>query len=234
MPTAASANGSDSTRTINERKNSETLLRESERQFSTLADVVPQLVWMAEADGFIFWYNRNWYEYTGTTPKEMEGWGWQSVHDPEILPTVMEGWKGSIERGEMFEMEFPLKSANGKFRWFLTRVNPLKDTNGEIIRWFGTNTDIDVQRQLDLRNRFIITVDEAVRPLETPAEITLTLARLLGEYLGVDRCAYAEVEEDERPFYDSRRLLARRYDQHCRRLQYGGFRRGSFAPDARK
>ena len=185
---------------INERKNSEMLLRESERQFSTLADVVPQLVWMAEADGFIFWYNRNWYEYTGTTPKDMEGWGWQSVHNPEILPTVMEGWTGSLERGEMFEMEFPLKSANGKFRWFLTRVNPLKDADGKIIRWFGTNTDIDAQRRLDDRNRFIITVDEAVRPLETPQEITLTLARMLGEYLGVDRCAYAEVEEDEDHF----------------------------------
>jgi PAS domain S-box-containing protein len=185
---------------ITERKNSEALLRESEQQFSTLADVVPQLVWMAEADGFIFWYNRNWYEYTGTTPEDMEGWGWQSVHDPEILPKVLEGWKGSIERGEMFEMEFPLKRADGKFRWFLTRVNPFRDADGKIIRWFGTNTDIDVQRRLDARNRFIITVDEAVRPLETPQEITLTLARMLGEYLGVDRCAYAEVEEDEDHF----------------------------------
>ncbi len=185
---------------INDRKNSETLLRESERQFSTLADVVPQLVWMAEADGFIFWYNRNWYEYTGTTPEDMQGWGWQSVHDPEILPRVMQGWTDSLKRGEMFEMEFPLKGADGKFRWFLTRVNPFKDTNGEIIRWFGTNTDIDVQRRLDEQNRFIITVDEAVRPLETPHEITLTLARMLGEYLKVDRCAYAEVEEDEDHF----------------------------------
>ena len=185
---------------INERKNSEMLLRESERQFSTLADVVPQLVWMAEADGFIFWYNRNWYEYTGTTPKDMEGWGWQSVHDPEILPKVLEGWKGSIERGEMFEMEFPLKGADGKFRWFLTRVNPYRDAEGKIIRWFGTNTDIDEKRRLDQRNRFIITLEEAVRPLETPEEVTLTLARLLGEFLEVDRCAYAEVEEDEDHF----------------------------------
>ncbi len=185
---------------INKRKNAEMLLRESEQQFSTLADVVPQMVWMAEPDGFIFWYNRNWYDYTGTTPESMKGWGWQSVHDPKILPKVVEGWKAAIESGEKFEMEFPLKGKDGKFRWFLTRVNPLRNTEGTIIRWFGTNTDIDEQRNLDQRNRFTITLDEAVRSLETPEEITLTLARLLGEHLNVDRCAYAEVEADEDHF----------------------------------
>ena len=188
-------------RDISERKRTEALLSESEQKFSTLAEVVPQLVWMAEADGFIFWYNRNWYDYTGTTPQDMEGWGWQSVHDPEMLPQVMSRWQASVQTGEPFEMEFPIRGGDGRFRWFLTRVNPLKDSEGQIIRWFGTNTDIDEQRRLDQRNRFIIQLDEAVRPLETPEEVTLTLARLLGEYLGADRCAYAEVEADEDHFY---------------------------------
>jgi PAS domain S-box-containing protein len=156
---------------------------------------------MAEADGHIFWYNRNWYAYTGKTPQEMEGWGWQSLHDPEMLPSVIERWKTSIETGEPFEMEFPLRGGDGKFRWFLTRVNPLRDSDGRVIRWFGTNTDVDEQRRLDLRNRFIMRLDEAVRPLEEPREVTLTLASLLGEYLGADRCAYAEVEGDEDHFY---------------------------------
>ncbi len=186
---------------ITERKESESLVRASEEKFSTLAEVVPQLVWMAEPDGFIFWYNRNWYEYTGTTPEDMKGWGWQSVHDAKLLPQVMERWQASIKTGERFEMEFPLRRADGKFRWFLTRVNPLRDANGQIIRWFGTNTDIDEQRKLDLRNRFIIELDEAVRPLETPEEITRALARLLGEHLDADRCAYAEVEADEDRFF---------------------------------
>jgi PAS domain S-box-containing protein len=166
-----------------------------------LAETVPQLVWMAEANGFIFWYNRNWYDYTGMTPKDMEGWGWQSVHDPQILPQVVKRWTSSIQTGEPFEMEFPLKGSDGKFRWFLTRVNPQRDSEGHIIRWFGTNTDIDDQRRLDQRNQFIIQLDEAVRPLETPGEIALTLAHLLGEYLGADRCAYAEVEADEDHFF---------------------------------
>ncbi len=186
---------------IHERIESEDARQKSEQKFSTLAEVVPQLVWMAEADGFISWYNRNWFEYTGTAPEDMEGWGWQSVHDPEILPQVITRWQTSIETGEPFEMEFPLKGADGKFRWFLTRVNPLRDESGQIVRWFGTNTDVDEQRRIDRRNRFIIEIDEAVRPLETPQEITLTLARLLGEHLGADRCAYAEVEADEDHFF---------------------------------
>lgn len=184
-------------RDISQRRMVEDALRESEQKFSTLAETVPQLVWMAEPDGSIFWYNGNWYDYTGTTPEEMEGWGWQKVHDPEILPSVVERWKASIETGESFEMEFPLRGRDGVFRWFLTRVNPARDEEGRIIRWFGTNTDIDVQRRLDQRNRFIIEIDEAVRGLESPKDITLTLARLLGEHLGADRCAYAEVEADE-------------------------------------
>jgi PAS domain S-box-containing protein len=76
---------------ISERKRAEQQLRESEQQFRTLADSIPQLAWMANADGFIFWYNQRWYEYTGTTAEQMEGWGWQQVHDPEMLPGALEG-----------------------------------------------------------------------------------------------------------------------------------------------
>ena len=119
-------------RDITDRKRAQEALRESERQLRILADAVPQLVWMAEPDGHIFWYNQRWYDYTGTTPEQMEGWGWQSVHDPEILPRVVERWKTSLDTGEPFEMEFPLKGADGVSRWFLTRVNPLHDSQGEL------------------------------------------------------------------------------------------------------
>ncbi len=117
-------------------------IEESERQLRTLADSIPQLAWMAEPDGYIFWYNQQWYEYTGTTPDQMVGWGWESVHDPDILPSVLERWRGSLRTGAPFEMEFPLRSARGEFRWFLTRVTPLRDSSGKIVRWFGTNTDV--------------------------------------------------------------------------------------------
>jgi PAS domain S-box-containing protein len=117
-------------------------LRASEKQFRTLANAIPTLCWMANSDGWIFWYNQRWYEYTGTTPEEMEGWGWQSVHDPDVLPKVLESWKTSIATGEPFEMVFPLRGADGIFHPFLTRVTPLLDEEGKIARWFGTNTDI--------------------------------------------------------------------------------------------
>ena len=127
---------------ISERKLAEVSLQESEKRFRTMANAIPQLAWIAGPDGSIFWYNQRWYDYTGTTPEQMEGWGWQSIHDPVVLPKVLEKWKESISTGEPFDMEFPLLGASGEFRWFLTRVLPLKDAKGSIIQWFGTNTDV--------------------------------------------------------------------------------------------
>ncbi len=132
-------------RDITERKRTEEALRRSEAEFRGLANAVPQLVWMANPDGGIFWYNDRWYEYTGTTSEQMEGWGWQSVHDPTFLPAVLDGWKSSIATGQPFEMTFPIRGADGIFRPFLTRVVPVSDPQGNIKRWFGTNTDVSVE-----------------------------------------------------------------------------------------
>ncbi len=118
-----------------------------EQQFRVLADSIPQLAWMANPDGSIFWYNRRWYEYTGTALEQMEGWGWQSVHEPELLPKVMSRYVHSIETGEPFDMEFPLRGADGDFRLFLSRALPVRNQAGTIVRWFGTNTDIEAQRK---------------------------------------------------------------------------------------
>jgi PAS domain S-box-containing protein len=124
-------------------------LRNSEERFRTLANAIPQLCWMTNADGWIFWYNQRWYEFTGTTPQQMEGSGWTSVHDPKALPGVLEGWKNSIAAGEPFEMVFPLRAADGVFHPFLTRVMPVRDESGKVVRWFGTNTDITAQRMTE-------------------------------------------------------------------------------------
>ena len=131
---------------ITQIKQTEAALRESEAQFRTLANAMPQLAWIAKADGFIFWYNQRWYDYTGTTPEQMEGWGWQSVHDPAVLPQVMENWTNCIASGQPFEMEFPLRGADGQFHTFLTRGYPLKDSSGRVMQWFGTNTDVEAMK----------------------------------------------------------------------------------------
>lgn len=127
-------------------------LRESEHQFRTLANSVPQLVWMAKPDGSVFWYNDRWYEYTGAVPEQMEGWGWQSVPDPAVLPAIMERWKHSISTGEPFEMTFPLRGKDGRYRPYLMLVKPVVDSRGHVTRWVGTNTDVsaevEIQEQL--------------------------------------------------------------------------------------
>jgi PAS domain S-box-containing protein len=156
---------------ISERRRIEEALRDSEWQLRTLADTVPQLVWISEADGNVFWYNQRWYDYTGTTAEEMTGWGWQSVPDPQILPKVLEQWRSSLETGKPFEMELPLRGAAGLFRWFLTRVNPLLDSQGRIVRWFGTCTDIEESRRARqvaeessrLKDEFLATVSHELR-----------------------------------------------------------------------
>ena len=79
----------------------------------------------------------------------MEGWGWQSVHDPVILPEVLEKWRTALATGRTFEMEFPLRGADGHFRSFLTRGVPLKDASGSIVQWLGTNTDVTERRQAE-------------------------------------------------------------------------------------
>ena len=133
-------------RDISARKRAEAALVASERQFRTLADAIPTLAWTARADGYIDWYNARWYEYTGTTPMQMEGWGWQSVHDPVALPDILERWRASIASGTPFEMTLPLRGADGRFRRFLTRVMPVRDASERVVRWFGTNTDVEVER----------------------------------------------------------------------------------------
>jgi PAS domain S-box-containing protein len=146
-----------------ERKRTEQAIRENERRFRTLANSIPQLAWTANPDGWIYWYNDRWYEYTGTTPEQMEGWGWQSVHDPNELPRVLEEWRHSISTGTMFDMAFPLKGADGNFRWFLTRGVPHRDADGKITGWFGTNTDIQAQKESE----------EKIKALHQRAEASL-------------------------------------------------------------
>ena len=107
-----------------------------------MANSIPQLAWMADPDGHIFWFNDRWVDYTGLSSDHLAGWGWQQVHDESVLPKVLERWKHSIATGEPFEMVFPLRHRSGKFRQFLTRVIPLKNDRNEVTRWFGTNTDI--------------------------------------------------------------------------------------------
>ncbi len=157
-------------RDVTESRLAEREIEEREAQFRTLANSIPNLAWMAAANGSITWYNDRWYSYTGTTPEEMEGWGWQNVHDPLVLPSVCEQGNHSIATGDPFEMEFPLRSKTGDFRVFLTRVNPIRNSNGKIVRWFGTNTDIEEVRKTRE------ALKESVHTLETLNSLGQTIS----------------------------------------------------------
>lgn len=117
----------------------------SSADFELIANNLPVLCWIARGDGYIFWYNRRWHDYCGSTPQAMEGWGWQSVHDPDELPGVMAQWQDSIATGKPFEMVFPLRGSDGVFRRFLTRIVPVTNDDGAVVRWIGTNTEVESQ-----------------------------------------------------------------------------------------
>jgi PAS domain S-box-containing protein len=117
-------------------------LKESEQRFRDLADNISQFAWMADETGWILWYNKRWFDYTGTSLEEMQGWSWQKVHHPDYVEPVTNKFRACIQAGETWEDSFPIRGKDGQYRWFLSRAIPLRDEQGKIIRWFGTNTDI--------------------------------------------------------------------------------------------
>lgn len=129
------------------RKKAETALRESESRFRTMANSIPQLAWMTDPDGNIYWYNQRWFDYTGTSLEEMQGWGWQKVHHPDLVEGVVRRLRKAFAEGTDWEDTFMLRNRNGQYRWFLSRAVPVRMEDGRIQGWFGTNTDITQERQ---------------------------------------------------------------------------------------
>lgn len=135
---------------ISELKKAQRALEASEETFRTLADNIPQLAWMADADGNIYWYNSRWFDYTGTTFEQVQGYGWETVHHPDHVERVKAQYRQRIVvEKRVWDDTFPLRSASGEYRWFLSRAMPVRDHEGNIVRWLGTNTDITAQREAE-------------------------------------------------------------------------------------
>ncbi|MGA8968692.1 MAG: PAS domain S-box protein [Pseudolabrys sp.] len=128
---------------------SENALRESEKRFRELADNIDQFAWTADTDGRRYWYNKRWHDYAGTTLEEMQGFGWQKLHHPDHLERVVQGIRKSFKGDAPWEDTFPLRGRDGKYRWFLARALPIRNEAGEVVRWFGTNTDITAQMEAE-------------------------------------------------------------------------------------
>ncbi len=151
----------------------------NERYYRFLAETIPQIIWTARPDGFLDYYNQRWYEYTGMTLEATEGWGWQTVLHPDDAERCVEHWKRCVETGEVYDSEYRFRRASdGRYRWHLGRALPLRDADGQIVKWFGTSTDIDDRKHAEEQQRFLA---EASATLVTSLdyEVTLTaLARL--------------------------------------------------------
>jgi PAS domain S-box-containing protein len=155
----------DRKRTTQQQMEAETALRDlnvtleqSLLRFRELADSISQFAWTADASGWIYWYNKRWHDYTGTTLEDMEGWDWQKVHHPEHVDRVVERIRRSFETGTPWEDTFPLRGKDGTYRWFLSRALPIRNESGDVVRWFGTNTD--VTEQIEAENALRVSVEQ--------------------------------------------------------------------------
>lgn len=154
----------------------EQLLADSERRFRVLAEAIPVICWTADAKGWIDWYNHRWYEFTGQTIGDAAGWGWQAAHHPDDFLEVMRRWPACIASGEPFEMEYRLRRYDGEYHWFLARAEPLRDASGRIVRWYGSNADIDAQRvALERTKRIAATLQDVFLPKDLPQRTTLRI-----------------------------------------------------------
>lgn len=116
---------------------------------TAFVDAIPQLAWIADASGDRNWFNQRWYDYTGTVFAEMQGWGWQKVHHPDHVDRVVASIKKSLETGTPWEETIPLRGKDGTYRWFLSRALPFRNDTGQIIHWYGTNTDITERKDIE-------------------------------------------------------------------------------------
>jgi PAS domain S-box-containing protein len=150
-------------------------LRESEARVRTLAESLPALVWMAQPDGFLDYYNQRWFDYTGLSEAQLTGWGWQAVWHPEDLPDGRTRWRESLRTGQPYEYQARLlRAVDGSYRWHLIRAVPVLDSERRVLRWFGTNTDIEEQQR---------TVVELQRLNEDPQQFSRIVSHDLNEPL---------------------------------------------------
>jgi PAS domain S-box-containing protein len=137
---------------ITERKRAEAALRASEQQFRTLSDSMPQLVWMGEADGSIFWFNSQLPDFAVVPAEAIAGQDWLAALAPDTSP---EPWLECLAAGRPFEMELELFGKDESWRPFLTRIIPLRDPEGNLYRWIGTHIDISEQKRREAHIQFI-------------------------------------------------------------------------------
>lgn len=128
---------------VTDRKRSEEGVRQKQEEFEQLADSLPHLVWLADKDGKVYWCNRRWFDYSGLDQKDAENW--RVIFDEASFASVLHNWQEAVRKEQPFEMTFRLRGKDGVFRPFLSRALPLRNSEGKVTRWLGTNTEIDAE-----------------------------------------------------------------------------------------
>jgi PAS domain S-box-containing protein len=135
------------TRAAIERFRAEARRRESEEQFRVFAQAMPNHVWAADANGGLYWFNEQVYAYSGTAPGELDGTAWASIVHPDDVEAAGRAWASALASGSHYETEFRIRRADGAYRWFLVRAEPIRGSDGAVVRWIGTNTDIEDRKR---------------------------------------------------------------------------------------
>ncbi len=160
---------------ITERKLLETALRNSEAEFRVLAEAMPQIVWITRADGWNIYFNQQWVDYTGLTLEESEGHGWNKPFHPDDQQRAWDAWQRATATIGTYSIESRLRRADGVYRWWLVRGVPLRGANGEILKWFGTCTDIHDMKMAQLE------IAHYVEQLQIAVMSTVQVATTLSE-----------------------------------------------------
>jgi PAS domain S-box-containing protein len=133
---------------ITARKQAEAALRDSEEQFRVLSQVLPNFVWVTDSDGRAYWFNERVYAYAGVEPGELDANGWRAIIHPDDGERVAREWLAAVGSLTNYECEYRLRRADGTYRWFLARAQPVLAGDNAVVRWVGTSTDIDDQKRV--------------------------------------------------------------------------------------
>ena len=118
------------------------------QEFTFVTDFMPQMVWATQKDGYHDFYNKGWYDFTGLSYEETKDKGWSLVLHPDDFERTWKVWQESLDTGKTYDIEYRMRRYDGEYRWFLARAIPLKDKDGNILKWFGTCTDIHDQKMM--------------------------------------------------------------------------------------